>query len=247
MSAYHAHGFNEEYEEYVEQLQHYQDSQNEEKRRLEEKRQFEELRNGHSQLVEGFSQGSIVFFMTVALTIVSYIISSKAADAVAAKFLPFGGDMRQLVNKFPVVKPFLSKGITVVKSLMGRIVLVSAYARVAAIGIMVFLTLWISNTIVLMAAMYKNCKRVNFKVALRNGLAGAIPSAILTSGALLVIQILSFIPFVLAASIFLVPIATWSTMLIFNLIFGAGIGQAAAIKQGCAPAPAPAPVSAPPT
>ena len=198
----------------------------------------EELRRQHGQLVEGFSQGSIVFLLTVALTIGSYFVSSRVADMVGEKFMPFGGDLRQLVNKFPVVRPFLTKGISVVKSMLGKVVLVSAYARIAALGVMIFLTLWLSNTIVLMAALHKNCGRIEVRVAMDNALAGAIPSALLTTGALVVLQILSFIPFVLAASIFLVPIATWSTMLIFNLIFGAGIGQAVAIKQGCAPPPA---------
>ncbi len=205
-----------------------------------------ELIQSHRQLKEGFSQGSIVFLLTVALTMGSYFLSSNVADMVGDKFLPFGGDLRQLVNKFPVVKPFLSKGVSVVKKLLGKVVLVSAYARIAALGIMIFITLWLSNTIVLCTAMYKNCGKINVGVAMKNALAGAIPSALLTTGALVVIQILSFIPFVFAASIFLVPVATWSTMLIINLIFGAGIGQATAISQGCAtPAPpAPAPPAA---
>lgn len=205
-----------------------------------------ELRQQHRQLIEGFSQGSLVFFLTVALTIGSYFLSSKVADAVGDKFMPFGGDLRQLVNKFPVVRPFLSKGVTVVKKILGKVVLVSAYARIAALGVMIFLTLWISNTIVLMSAIYKNCGRIEIGIAMKNALAGAIPSAIITTVALVVLQVLSFIPFVLAASIFLVPIATWSTMLIFNLIFSAGIGQATGVSQGCAaPAPSPAPAPAP--
>lgn len=208
--------------------------------------QNKEIDTIDKNLKEGFSTGGLMFLLTVAGTIASFAISSKVAGAVASRSLPFGGNIRAILQQFPILRPIASRGLEPLKKVMIKEIPIAAIINMAVTTILVFATLWLFNTITLLIVIYKDCKRFQPKIAMKNALAGSIPSALLVLGALIVIFVFEHIfPFILVLEAMgLVSVAIVSTMLIFNLIFGAGVGQATGLSQGCA-APAPAPTPAP--
>lgn len=192
-------------------------------------------------LVEGFSTGSVAFWMTLLLTITAGYTTDKTAQFVASKFMP---DIESLLDN-PLLQKIAEKGMQAFARIASKINIVSSIAYMATVTMMTLVTIWVANTITLTAVIYKECGRFDIKTAMRNAWAGAVPTTVFASIHVTVFFILSKFPITMAPISFID--ATFGTailitlMVIVNLIFGAGIGQATAKSQGCAPAPAPAP------
>jgi hypothetical protein len=194
----------------------------------------------HSELKEGFSTGSFAFWLTLLGTIGAGFVTDKTAQLVASKFMP---DISGLLEN-PVLQKVAQKGQKYFNKVASKINFVSSIAYMGTVTVMSLLTIWIINTITLTAVIYRECKRVDVKTAMRNAWAGAIPTCVFASIHVTVLFILQKFPITMAFATMLDAVAGTailiSMMVIVNLIFGAGVGQATAKKQGCAPKP-PAP------
>jgi hypothetical protein len=199
-----------------------------------------ELKLQHQQLKEGFSTGSVAFWLTLLLTIGAGFATDKSAQFVASKFMP---DLGGLLEN-PILAKIAQKGQKYFMKAASKINIVSSIAYMATVTFVSLFLVWIANTVTLTAVIYKECKRIDVKTAMRNAWAGAIPTCVLISIHVVVVFLLQKFPI---TAIFATTIDTMfgtailiTLMVIVNLIFNAGLGQATSKKQGCAPKP-PAP------
>ncbi len=192
-----------------------------------------ELKRSSNMLKEGFSTGSIAFFMTVILTILAGITTDKTAQFVASKFMP---DISSLIQN-PLLQKVAERGMKAFMKVASKINIVSSIAYMAMVTIMSLLTVWIANTITLTAVIYNECGKFDIWTAMRNAWAGAVPTCVFASIHVVVLFVLQKIPFTMIfVSILDAVMGTFLLVMVMlgtNLIFGAGIGQASAKSQAC--------------
>jgi len=200
------------------------------------------------QLVEGFKNSSIAFFGIVIVTILAFLGANFLGNLAGEKTAP---PIQQLLQKNPLFAKIAAKipmkklGQATTKS-----VPISSIVRMIVMTIAVFILTWIGNTVVNSALMYNECKRTNFKIAYETALSGAIPTAISALAVLIVLVVVGriIVPLMIFDIMGGGSVAIATTMIIFNLIFGAGIGQVAVLKRGCSADPdaTPAPTTVAP-
>ena len=173
----------------------------------------------------GNASGWIAFFGTIASTLAAYNMSTMMAEGVMYLGLPEAAV--GYIDSLPRMLKKAAKKIFVVMSIVEMIMMFFSN----------LLILWVLNAIVLQLVIYVNCGNMSantVSVSFTNALGGAIAASV----ALLVWQILGIIPILnIISMIEGLPLVGWLVvpliLLIFNLIFGAGVGQAVALSQGC--------------
>lgn len=204
----------------------------------------EELRAQHRELKEGFSTGSVAFWLTLLLTIGSGYATDAAAQFAASKVMP---DISSLLDN-PLLAKIAEKGEKAFMKVASKINVISSVVYMVTVTFAALLTIWVSNTITLTAVIYKECGRFDVSTAMRNAWAGAVPTTIFASIFVVVMFILSKFPITAVfATMFDATMGTTALiviMVIFNLIFNAGVGQATSKSQGCAAKPTPTPPAA---
>ncbi len=156
---------------------------------------------------------------TIAATLMSYNISTGITEKIVYP---------SYMQYVPMLARRFAKKIMMVQSVIEMILLVP----------LIIFTLWMFNTLVLQTNILWECHRINFDTwhaAAINALSGAISCSII----ILVWNILTLIPIlkflIILESLYIVP----TLMIIFNLSFGAGLGNALALNEACAPTPPP--------
>lgn len=173
----------------------------------------------------GNTVGWTTFAGTVVSTIIAYNISSFLAEKTMFAFLPYGVD--EYIKYLPRMARKIAKKAFIFLSIIEMIVMFFSN----------MLFLWLFNAIVLQIIIYIQCKKLNsetVKVSAINALGGSIAASV----ALVVWQILGLIPLLNIITLIeglpligmlVVPLI----LMIFNLIFGAGVAKTVAVNQAC--------------
>jgi hypothetical protein len=150
---------------------------------------------------------------TIAATIMAYNISTGITEKLVYP---------SYMQYVPTMARKFAKKVMMAQSVIEMILLVP----------LMILILWAFNTLVLQTNILWECNKINWDtwhIAAINALSGAISCSII----LLVWNILTLIPIlkflIILESFYIIPIL----MLIFNLSFGAGLGNALALKDAC--------------
>lgn len=170
--------------------------------------------------------GWVTFIGTVVATVVAYNLSTYFAEKVFLSMIP--DEVENYIQYLPRMAKKLMKKAMILQSIVEMIVMFA--------GNLFFL--WLLNAVVLQIVIYVECRKFNMNtldIAAKNALGGAIAASV----ALLVWNILQLIPILaILGMIEGFPVIGWLIvpiiLLIFNLIFGAGVGKAVALHQACA-------------
>lgn len=195
------------------------------------------LRNQTTQLREGFSEGATFFWLTLLGTIGCGWVSDMVAGAVATKFAPL--EKIPFLDKLP--KKVMSN-LKVLKKFGRKVLPLSDIAYSVVLPIMAFITVYIVNTIILQIAIYQKCKRLDkdsFNTARLKALAGAIPCMVVMIVAVIVLWVLTRIPFLtiplgIATAMGGITVALIIALVSTNFIFGGALGVTLARRDGCA-------------
>lgn len=204
-------------------------------------------------LVEGFDvskyAGGTYFLTTLIFTMIAGFTASKVAFAVSGKFTPL-----EKIAPFLTKLPASIRNSTKLMTRFGSKALpLSDIMYNIVMPIMVFVLIWLFNTIVLQIQIYMRCQKVSvdtLKTSATSALAGAVPCAVLTIVLSIVLFILNripvFTPFIsIAGALGGLTVAYVCVLLGTNFIFGSAAGLTSALNNTCNAAPAPAPAPAP--
>jgi hypothetical protein len=209
--------------------------------------------SGVTTLVEGFDAskyaGTQYFFMMLIFTIMAGFTSSKVAYAISGKFVPLE-KLAPFLSKLP---PQITKSVKLMTRFGSKALPSSDIVYNIVMPIMVFATIWLSNTIVLQTHIYMKCGKIDsntLKTSATSALAGAVPCAVLTIVLSIVLFILNripvFTPFIsIAGALGGLTVAYVCVLLGTNFIFGSAAGLTSALNNTCNAAPAPAPTPTP--
>lgn len=171
--------------------------------------------------------GWINFFATIFATWKAYQYAYHYAEYMASFLLPRG--MYQMLQLMPFSARAFTKKLQIPFAIAEAIILFHT---------MLFF-LWLFNTLVLQLNIFLECYNFSFnsiKIAATNALGGAIPAAIIV----LVWNIITAIPFPITKVLLIIEVIPYlgtliilSLLLVMNLSFGAGLGNAVAISQAC--------------
>lgn len=185
------------------------------------------------------SSATIYGLLTLFMTAGSTVVSNGVAGWVGSKFAPL--NKIPFLNKLP---PSVMKNIKRLTKVATKSLPLSDIAYSIIFPIMIFLMVYLSNTIILQLVILRDCKRMNsrtLKVAREKALAGAIPTLVVSIIAMVVLWILARIP------LFTVPIAVAYALngvllalivinLATNFLFGGALGVTLARRDGCSDA-----------
>lgn len=171
--------------------------------------------------------GWINFFATIFATYKAYWYAYWYAEYFASFMLPRG--LYQALQMMPFGAKAFAKKLQIPFAITEAVILFHT---------MLFF-LWLFNTIVLQLNIFLECYNLSFdsiKIAATNALGGAIPAAIIV----LVWNIITAIPFPITKILLVLEVIPYfgtmiimSLLLVFNLAFGAGVGNAVAMAQAC--------------
>ena len=173
--------------------------------------------------------GWINFIATVIATIAAYKLATYYANKIAQFIIPIPYNVLYYLGQLPRMTQLFTKKAYVAFSMVEAIVLFFT---------MLFF-LWLFNTIVIQLNISLECSKFNgdsLRISAINALGGAISAAIIV----LVWNIITSIPFPLTKILLIIEglpvigaLVIPILLLIFNLSFGAGVGNAVAISQAC--------------
>lgn len=179
----------------------------------------------------GVSQipGWINFINTVVATIYGYEYAVKYAERIANFIIPLPAGTLDYLQMLPKMTQVFTKKLNIAFSIVEAVLL---------FGTTLFF-LWLFNTIVIQINIFFNCKKINgdtLHISAINALGGAISAAvivtvwnILTTIPLPFTKILILIEGLPVIGAMIIPLL----LLIFNLSFGAGLGNAVAQANAC--------------